>query len=101
MATLIHGDRIGAQGHIRASSLVAIFTEGKKAILLTRRTDNGRWCLPGGGIEAGENAEEAAIREVREEVGLDVHVQRLIGVYSSLHILLLIVSTTNHKSMRV
>jgi len=41
-------------------------------VVLTRREDLGIWCLPGGGVDAGESVAHAAIREVREETGLDV-----------------------------
>lgn len=51
--------------------------------MLTRRADNGRWCLLGGGMESGESATEACEREVLEETGLTVRVKRLIGVYSN------------------
>ena len=52
---------------------------------MTRRSDNGCWCLPGGGIDPGESVEEACIREVLEETGLIVRVTRLVGVYPSPH----------------
>jgi len=55
-------------------------TEG--SILLHRRADNGRWGLPGGGIERDETAEQAVVREVLEETGYEVEARRLIGVYS-------------------
>lgn len=51
-------------------------------ILLERRRDCGLWGLPGGRIEPGESVAAAAAREVREETGLRVAVQRLWGVYS-------------------
>ncbi len=51
-------------------------------VLLQRRDDNGKWGLPGGGVEPGESVRVAVIREVREETGLDVEPLRLIGVYS-------------------
>ena len=54
-------------------------------MLLTRRSDNGRWCLPGGAMDAGESAAECCAREVLEETGLVVSVGRLIGVYSTPH----------------
>jgi ADP-ribose pyrophosphatase YjhB (NUDIX family) len=81
MTQVIFGERIGKQGKIRLGCSAAIFDhEGK--ILLTRRTDNGQWCLPGGGMESGESAAEACEREVLEETGLSVRVKRLVGVYS-------------------
>jgi ADP-ribose pyrophosphatase YjhB (NUDIX family) len=51
-------------------------------ILLERRSDNGWWGLPGGAIEAGESVRQAALREVREETGLEVCITGLLGVYS-------------------
>lgn len=52
------------------------------AVLLQRRDDNGKWGLPGGGVEPGESVHAAIVREVREETGLAVEPVRLIGVYS-------------------
>ena len=51
-------------------------------VLLARRADNGLWGLPSGHVEPGETVEEAVVREVREETGLRVEVERLIGIYS-------------------
>ena len=51
-------------------------------ILLERRSDNGWWGLPGGAIEAGESVRQAALREVREETGLEIRITGLLGVYS-------------------
>jgi 8-oxo-dGTP diphosphatase len=53
-----------------------------RRILLTKRRDLPVWCLPGGGVEAGESVAEAAVREAREETGLEVELTRLVGVYS-------------------
>jgi mutator protein MutT len=65
----------------RAAAAAVVFNnEGR--ILLHLRTDNAHWGLPGGSIETGETAEEAIVREVKEETGYDVAVVRLIGIYS-------------------
>lgn len=61
---------------------VAAIHDGK--ILLTKREDFEVWCLPSGGVEEGESLAEAAIRETKEETGVDVELTRLVGVYSRL-----------------
>ena len=81
MTQIIYGDRIGKQGKIRLGCSAAIFDE-RGRVLLTKRLDNGQWCLPSGGLEPGESAAEACEREVLEETGLSVVVKRLVGVYS-------------------
>ena len=57
-----------------------IFDEGNR-VLLCHRRDVDVWNLPGGAVESGELPTEAVIRETREETGLDVVVERLVGVY--------------------
>jgi len=59
---------------------VAIICSGQ--ILLTKREDFEVWCLPGGSVDAGESVAQAAMREAREETGLDVQLERLVGIYS-------------------
>ncbi|HET9588775.1 MAG TPA: NUDIX hydrolase N-terminal domain-containing protein [Anaerolineales bacterium] len=61
---------------------VAVIHEGK--ILLTKREDFEVWCLPSGEVEEGESLAEAAIRETKEETGVDIELTRLVGVYSRL-----------------
>jgi len=51
-------------------------------ILLTLRPDWEVWCLPGGSVEADESLAQAAIRETREELGFEVKLTRLVGLYS-------------------
>jgi len=53
-------------------------------ILLTQRDDFETWILPGGGVEDRESITQAAIRETKEETGLDVELSRLVGIYSRL-----------------
>ena len=63
-------------------SVAAIIRNGDGEVLLQRRSDNGLWGLPGGGVEIGESVSTAIVREVKEETGLVVEVERLVGVYS-------------------
>lgn len=51
-------------------------------VLLCHRRDLDIWNLPGGGMELGELPTETAIRETREETGLEVEIERLVGVYN-------------------
>jgi ADP-ribose pyrophosphatase YjhB (NUDIX family) len=51
-------------------------------ILLQCRADFRKWGLPGGSIETGETFEQAVTREVKEESGYDVKIDRLVGIYS-------------------
>jgi ADP-ribose pyrophosphatase YjhB (NUDIX family) len=85
MAKHLYGERIGQTGRLAPTCNGIIFDSTKTKVLLTRRTDNGRWCVPGGMMEAGESVTEACEREVWEETGLRVRVNRLIGVYSTPH----------------
>ena len=82
MTKVLHGKRIGKKGRIRLGCSAVIFDEKREKVFLTKRADNGLWCLPSGGMEPGESVEETIIREVWEETGLTVHVLRLVGVYS-------------------
>jgi 8-oxo-dGTP pyrophosphatase MutT (NUDIX family) len=80
---VLYGPRLGRKGQLRMGCSAVLFDEARQKVLLTQRTDNGRWCLPGGAMEAGESAAEACEREVWEETGLKVRVTRLVGVYSN------------------
>ncbi|MCX6709707.1 MAG: NUDIX hydrolase [Candidatus Woesearchaeota archaeon] len=51
-------------------------------VLVERKYQPFGWALPGGFIEYGETAEDAAVREAFEETGLEVEIERLLGVYS-------------------
>jgi ADP-ribose pyrophosphatase YjhB (NUDIX family) len=67
--------------HLRPA-VAAIVTSSDRRLLLQRRSDNGLWAVPGGGVEIGESVSAAIVREVREETGLTVAIERLVGVYS-------------------
>jgi ADP-ribose pyrophosphatase YjhB (NUDIX family) len=66
-------------------STIAVVTDEHDRIVLVRRRDNDLWALPGGGMELGESIVDTAVREVKEETGLDVEVTGLIGVYTNPH----------------
>ncbi|MEV0662172.1 NUDIX hydrolase [Actinomadura luteofluorescens] len=69
-----------------ANSLVpsvnVVVENAKGEILMIRRTDNDNWALPGGAIDLGESVTQAAIRETKEETGVDVEISGLVGIYS-------------------
>lgn len=51
-------------------------------VLLIQRSDNGLWALPGGGQDLGESITDTAVRETKEETGIDVKVTGLVGIYT-------------------
>jgi len=80
-------DHFGNLNAPKANSVVpsttAVVTNAKDDILLVHRRDNDLWALPGGGMELGESIEDCAVREVKEETGLDVELTGLVGVYTN------------------
>ncbi|MEQ4300531.1 NUDIX domain-containing protein [Plantactinospora sp. B6F1] len=73
----------------KANSIVVAVTvfvkDAQGRVLLIQRTDNGLWSIPGGGQEIGEYIAETAVRETREETGIEVEVTGIVGVYSDPH----------------
>lgn len=69
-----------ANSLVVGSSAVVVDDEGR--VLLQRRSDSGNWALPGGAMDIGETFAESAVREVKEETGFDVRIERIVGVYS-------------------
>jgi 8-oxo-dGTP pyrophosphatase MutT (NUDIX family) len=64
-------------------SVTVAVRDDRGRILLIHKVDNDLWALPGGGHDAGESITDTAVREVREETGLDVEVVRLVGTYTN------------------
>ncbi|CAM4523138.1 NUDIX hydrolase [Nocardia ninae] len=65
-------------------SVSGIVVDADDRVLVIRRADNGHWEAPGGVLELDETFEEGVRREVAEETGLNVRVDRLTGVYKNL-----------------
>ena len=63
------------------AAIVIVWDEALERILLVQRRDVPLFVLPGGGIEEGEAPEEAAIREVSEETGLSIRIQKKYAEY--------------------
>jgi len=63
------------------SVMGCILSDDRQNVLLVKRRDVPVWTLPGGGIEKGENFEQAIIREIKEETGFTVEIKRLVGHY--------------------
>ena len=66
-----------------AVAVSAFIQDEEGRILMIRRTDNDLYSIPGGEVEPGETVTQAAVREVKEETGIDVDVVGLIGIYSN------------------
>ncbi len=70
--------------YVRRRAQALIIEEGR--VLLAHHFDltiqKAYWCMPGGGVEAGETPEQAAIRELKEETNLDIRLIRKIGELS-------------------
>jgi 8-oxo-dGTP pyrophosphatase MutT (NUDIX family) len=64
-------------------SVTVAVRDDRGRVLLIHKVDNNLWALPGGGHDAGERITDTAVREVREETGLDVEVMRLVGTYTN------------------
>jgi 8-oxo-dGTP pyrophosphatase MutT (NUDIX family) len=63
-------------------SVNVIVSDAAGRILLIRRTDNGNWAVPGGAIDLGESMIDAAVRETREESGIDCEITGLVGIFT-------------------
>ena len=70
----------------KANSLVpsvnVVVVNDTGAILMIRRSDNENWAVPGGAIDLGESMTQAAIRETKEESGIDCEITGLVGIYT-------------------
>ncbi len=88
MVKVVSGERIAKEGRLAVGCSAFVFDAKREKVLLLKRSDDGKWAVPGGAMRAGESLTEACIREVLEETGLRVKIKRLLSVYTSPHRLL-------------
>ena len=70
-----------AGGGPEIAQAVVLRGDERPEVLLLLRTSPRAWELPGGAVEPGEAPDVAVLREVQEETGLDVEIERLLGHY--------------------
>lgn len=69
--------------HLAVDGIVEIYTPDFQGIVVIRRLNPPHGlALPGGFVDVGEKVEDALVREMREEISLDVTIDSLLGVYS-------------------
>lgn len=70
----------GANSIVPSVNVAVVNDQGH--LLLIRRTDNNNWAVPGGAVDLGESLVQAAVRETKEESGIDCEVTGLVGIYT-------------------
>ncbi len=75
-------DPNGPKANSMVPSVNVVVTSEDDEILLIRRSDNDNWAIPGGAIDLGESMTQAAIRETKEESGIDCEITGLVGIYT-------------------
>lgn len=77
-----HDDPSAPKPNSMVPSVNVVVGNDAGEILLIRRSDNDNWALPGGAIDLGESVAQAAIRETKEETGIDCEITGLVGIYT-------------------
>jgi ADP-ribose pyrophosphatase YjhB (NUDIX family) len=77
-----YDDPAAPKANSMVPSVNVVVTNDQGQILLIRRTDNENWAVPGGAIDLGESMVQAAVRETKEESGIDCQITGLVGIYT-------------------
>ncbi|MFI7431872.1 NUDIX hydrolase [Micromonospora sp. NPDC049836] len=84
MARIEHFNNPNAPKPNTIVAAVTVFVQDEQGrVLLIHRTDNGLWALPGGAQDFGEYIAETAVRETREETGIEIEVTGVVGIYTN------------------
>lgn len=70
-----------ANSVVPSANVIVVDDDGR--VLFIRRTDNGNLAVPGGGMDLGESIVDTAVRETKEETGIDVEITGLVGIYTN------------------
>ena len=70
---------------LAVDAVIELADHGGDIVLIERRNPPHGWALPGGFVDIGETVEDAVRREMREETGLEIELQCLLGCYSDPH----------------
>lgn len=74
---LIDPEAPPANSMVPSANVIVVNDQGD--ILMIRRTDNGSWAVPGGGMDLGETVCDTAVRETEEESGITCEITGLVG----------------------
>ena len=77
-----HDDPSAPKANSMVPSVNVVVVNEAGDVLMIRRSDNGNWAVPGGAIDLGESMVQAAVRETREETGIECEITGLVGIYT-------------------
>ena len=77
-----HDDPAAPKANSMVPSVNVVVVNDAGDVLMIRRSDNGNWAVPGGAIDLGESMVQAAVRETREETGIESEITGLVGIYT-------------------
>ncbi len=77
-----YDDPAAPEANSLVPSVNVVVTKAGGDVLLIRRSDTQNWAVPGGAIDLGESMVQAAVRETKEETGVDCEITGLVGIYT-------------------